>query len=159
MPTTTDLTATVNDMPSGARRLVGRAMRSWLIAVGLVFGVLLMHGVTADHGMPMASVSTSTELHGHGAIMSHPSVGAGSEVKALVLIGAHPMAAVHPMAALCLAILASGLLLPLLSGCRLKRRGRNRRLASSALPSLLPRAAAARWLAAPSLTRLCVSRT
>lgn len=141
-------------MPSGAQRLPGRATRNWLIAVGLVFGVLLMHGVTADHGMPMASVSTSTELHGHGAIMSPPSVEAGPEATAVAPIGA-----VHPMAALCLAILASGLLLPLLSGCRLKGFGRNRRLASPAVRSLLPRAAAARWLAAPSLTRLCVSRT
>ena len=128
-----------------------------LVVLGLLVAVVLMHGVAADHEMAMAPGQT---------MMATPNSGAPT----MASIGAHTVAAEptpgvvasvasHPMIAMCVAILAGGLLLPLLAVARLKRRSRGLRLGSSAVGAWGPRPTTLRWLTAPSLTRLCVSRT
>ncbi len=131
-------------------------MKRWLLALGLLLGVLVMHGVAANHDMPMASAAAVSSPDGDADMAGHHEGMASIEAAAVVVSA--PVTG-HPMAAMCVAILTSGLLLPLLSVFRFKRRTADRRLPSPAAWSMVPRAAAARWLTAPSLTRLCVSRT
>lgn len=130
-------------------------LKQCLLVMGLLLGLLLMHGVTGHHDIPADSTPTWGVADGDRAdMMSHPSGTAGSETQVV-------SAAItcHPMAAMCVAILATGLLLPLLTLFGFKRRNQDLLSLSPAVRSMLPGAAAARWLIAPSLTRLCVSRT
>lgn len=126
-----------------------------LLALGALLGVLLMHGVGADHAMPMASAATMSDSGGLATTSDHQQGMAGSE-KLAVLSAPIPG---HPMTAMCVAILAGGLSLSLLAGLRPNRRRGDRRLDLPRAAALAPDVAKAWWLAAPSLTRLCVSRT
>ena len=155
---------TVKFMSSVRRRPQLPGVSQLLLVLGLLVGVLLMHGVTADHDVAMASATTVSDTHigtadGHGtagdkamAMSNYDSgAGAGMEIAAASTSS-------HLMLDMCLAILiGGGLLLPVLVSLRLKRR--NQRHQSLASLSMAPRAAATRWLLAPSLTQLCVSRT
>jgi hypothetical protein len=147
-----------------------------LIAAGLIFGLFLMHGLTADHetAMPMTAGATHTAMGSaqHAPTTSTPNLPHthGATVGALAEMGlaaadsmtdtASALSAVAghgPGGELCLALLGTGLLLPILV------RRRPRRLAPSADAAgvLLMAHAAARHRASlpPSLSRLCVSRT
>ena len=142
-------------------------LRQFLLALGVLVGVLLMHGVAADHDMVMVSATTVTDSHagtasGHGAagdmtLRNDDSMGSGSGSGSGVEIATAPMSS-HLMIDMCVAILVGGLLLPILGALRLKKRNNNHRLPLASL-SMVPRAAATRWLLTPSLTQLCVSRT
>jgi hypothetical protein len=156
---------TVNAMSLVQRRPQIPGLRQLLLVLGVLVGVLLMHGVAADHDMAMVSATTVTDSHagtanGHGAagdmtIGNDHSMGSGSGSG--VEIATAPMSS-HLMIDMCVAILVGGLLLPILGALRLKKRNNNHRLPLASL-SMVPRAAATRWLLTPSLTQLCVSRT
>ena len=158
---------TVNAMSLVQRRPQIPGLRQFLLALGVLVGVLLMHGVTADHDMAMVSATTVTDSHAgtannHGAAGdmttgNDDSMGSGSGSGSGVEIATAPMSS-HLMIDMCVAILVGGLLRPILGALRLKKRNNNHRLPLASL-SMVPRAAATRWLLTPSLTQLCVSRT
>lgn len=123
-----------------------------LLALGVLLGVLLMHGVAADHDTPM--VAGASAMHGvHGVADRMVEVGNISSIPEVV--SAPPS---HSMATACVAVLGGGLLLPLIAALRVKKRD-TAFLAPNTGRSVRQLAAEARWLTAPSLTRLCVSRT
>lgn len=129
--------------------------RQLLLVAGLLLGVLLMHGVSADHAMPMTSAATMSQSGGDGATTGHRDAPVHPE-RLAVLMG--PMEQ-HSLLAMCVAILASGFTLSVIVVIRLTRRGKGGRLRSPTVGAMASKAAKARWLTTPSLTRLCVSRT
>ena len=142
--------------------------RQLLVVLGLLCGILLMHGISSDHSMPMASVSMSDGPMSDGPMSEGPmsqghavigSVAAtGADDVPLDLVSA-PLTA-HSMGALCLAILGGAvLLLPMLvASLRVRRRG-DAGLPPSTRLGLAQGATFTRWLEPPSLTGLCISRT
>ena len=82
---------TVNAMSLVQRRPQIPGLRQHLLVLGVLVGVLLMHGVAADHDMVMVSATTVTDSHaetanGHGAAGdmttgNDDSVGSGSGVE------------------------------------------------------------------------------
>lgn len=131
-------------------------MRRSLLVIGLLLGVLFMHGLTADHdpSMPSASTMSSHQVAGGEIADDEYDAVVASDTGSLV---ASP--SMHTMVAMCVAVLFGGLLLPRLRAFRLSGRNVNRHLPSAGELCMLPRAAATRWVLAPSLTGLCVSRT
>jgi hypothetical protein len=142
-------------VPSTAARAQMTGARQLLLVLGLLLGVMLMHGVTADHDMPMASAAPMATPNAVGHIASghvnDPLVASQADVASGILE--------QSMATMCVAILVGGLLLPLLAAWRLKKRTAYSLSSSTVLRSSMARTAESRWPAAPSLTRLCVSRT
>lgn len=126
-----------------------------LIALGVAFGVLVMHGTATNHSVPAVSTSSITEHQGVDLTPTAATAGdaIASNVAVTPLLG-HPMGG-----AVCVVILASGVVLPLLSVLRLKWRKKTSDPAPALRHRLGRSAIAALWVAAPSLTRLCVSRT
>lgn len=137
-------------------------------AAALVLGLFLLHGLTADHhmAMPMSVDATAGMVH-TGAGMAGAAVGhsvdrpnpvfsqSRQEVADATLMGGQEQP--HEMGAMCVALLGSVLLLPILLATR-------RRYQSSGAvdpPSLrvVLSAAAPPWSRSPSLTRLCIART
>ena len=143
-----------------------------------MLALFLMHGLTADHDMPAPmSAATSAQAAGEGhhnparhltreahappggqgalAESSRSSRGMESLDDLLTATG-HGQ---HAMADLCLALLGTGVLLPILLGRRLPQR-------LNPLSGLLHHAVTGRagvsgpsYLPAPSLHRLCILRT
>jgi hypothetical protein len=157
--------STVRAMVSASPEAEAPRVKQLFVVLGLLLGVLLMHGVSAHHGHTMSAhhghtmmseaTSAAAVRHGDGpTAMGH----GGSSVSGGV--AANPVAVLHSMGEMCcVAILVGALLLPLRSAFRLRRRQSDLRLPSPAMWAMAPKAAATRWFNAPSLTRLCVSRT
>lgn len=137
--------------------------RQTLLALVILGGVLLMHGLAADHAMPMAhgvtsGTHTATDAgqdssHNGSTMLGSADQGQGGNVWSA------PQPGFHAMVAGCVAVLSTWLLLPLLAGRR--HRTRTRALALGRLPLLSPgnNATASLWLLTPSLTRLGIART
>lgn len=146
-----------------------------MLAAGLILGLFLMHGLTADHdaSMPMSSAamemsagSESHELTMEGSDLSNSDgtqaslaqVEATDSVSPVAIQLSAAMAHGMSMGGLCLALLGAGLTLRMLVARRLRR---------TQCPAVEPvavnlarRAAAGNHPAlTPSLHRLCISRT
>lgn len=145
------------------------AWRRLLLVLPVLLGVLVMHGLTSNHdiGMPTAAGATS---HSHSTVApagehgGHPAMATGrlghshTAAPAATAVGDADQHADHDMGPVCLGMLTVSVLA--LTLARAPGRGR---------PSgrhLLPTAALSRGAAplggapsAPSLTRLCISRT
>ncbi len=151
--------------------------RSWLAAAVVVGGLFLMHGMTADHSLPVpmahgpvhAAVSQpagSAAADDAGA--DHIGV-AGSGDEANVLASGHWAFAAHPpspadhshgTAGACLALLAAVILMQVL-GRRLPLRRIDCRAHVRGAESVTWGAAHRHppWMRNPSSTLLCISRT
>jgi Family of unknown function (DUF6153) len=142
-------------VPSTALGAQVTGARQLLFVLGLLLSVMLMHGFTADHDMPMASATAMATPNAVGHIASgqvdDPLVASQADVASGILE--------QSMGTMCVAILVGGLLLPLIAAWRLKKRTAYSLSSSTVLRSSMARTAESRWPAAPSLTRLCVSRT
>lgn len=149
--------------PTSATPGTSRAKQT-LLALVILGGVLLMHGVAADHAMPMSHGPTSGT---HGSMAAVQAIGHESsdllgdaEQQPASAVWSSPEAGSHAMVAGCVAVLVTGLMLPLvLAGRRL--RVRTRPFGLNRLPALRPgnNATASLWLLTPSLTRLGIART
>lgn len=150
-------------MPSVQRRPRVLGLSELLLVLGVLVGVLLMHGVTADHDMAMGSAATMADSQ-VGTDSSHataddmsPDLDDSMSSSSRVNLSTAPMSS-HSMIDMCVAVLVSVLLLPLRVAFRLKRRDNDHEPPLASL-SMVPRAVATRWLLTPSLTQLCVLRT
>lgn len=89
--------------------------RQWLAAVTVLFGIFVLHGITADHDMPVPAVVSVTDgMAAHQATANADNAGVAATSAAPVM---SPWAAAHGhvMAGGCLALLGGVLLLQLLA--------------------------------------------
>lgn len=126
----------------------------WLAAALVVVGLFLLHGMTADHDMPVPAMSGAT-MTSHGDSADHGSAGAAATE---AVAAASPTDHAHAMAGSCLALLGGVLILRLRG---VVGRARLRAVASS---SGLSRALARCRLRpprlfTPSLHQLRIART
>ena len=142
-----------------------------LTVLALLTGLLVMHGLSADHvqmNHPLAIPGTAAAMVANGEAMpGHQVVGAVDQPQRTTVphnVGNENLAAaLHTsvsgggsMAALCLAILGAGLALVLLVPAHRGRRGHR----GGAASALRPTGRVLRWPSPPDLVAgLCVSRT
>lgn len=142
---------------TAAMRGISRATQA-LLALAVTSGVLLMHGVAADHAMPMTSHGSAVGTHAT-AVASGVTSQDGHGTDALVGAVLRPAErGSQAMVGGCVAVLVSWLLLPLLGFRRLRTRTRD---SGHSRPPRLRRgnnATASLWLLTPSLTRLGIAR-
>lgn len=133
-----------------------------LLALAVLGGVLLMHGVAADHVMPTMSHGSTASAHTPTvAVHAEHELAAvdGTELSQVSALWSSPANASHLMVGGCIAVLSTWLLMALLG---LRSRSIQTRTSGLSRPPRLRRgnnAAASLWLLAPSLTRLGIART
>ncbi|MFY9916727.1 MAG: hypothetical protein WAK18_18785 [Nocardioidaceae bacterium] len=155
---------------------------TWLVAAVVVGGLFLLHGMTADHSLPMPMAASQAQVasalvdspaveRGHGdhagliggedgSMVVAPAYGAATAVADGVVSAkpSKPARHVHGIAGTCLALLAAVILLQL-AGQRRRRNGYRSIVRDVAYVTWGAAPRAPPWMRAPSPTRLCISRT
>ena len=145
------------------------AWRRLLFVLPVLLGVLVMHGLTSNHDIGLLTAAGATG-HSHSTVApagedgGHPAMAMGAlghsptEAPAAMAVGDADQHAHHDMGPVCLGMLTVSVLALALA----RALGRGRPSSRLLLPTaaLSPRAAPPGGApSAPSLTRLCVSRT